>query len=174
MYFGEVSKWRSLIIPFAVGDGIDVGYGGFSLSLRSINIDLPNKYSHGSDPQHLKGDARNLFWFNNEVLDYVFSSHVLEDFGSEEKGLVLREWWRVIKPSGHLILLLPDEKRYRECCLKAGSGRNSNHKDPEFGLRKCLELVIELPGVMIIKKQELFTLPDREMDYNFLIVARKK
>lgn len=174
IYQGEVSKWRSLIIPYAVGNGIDVGYGGYSLSPSTINIDLPNKYSPGTDPQHLFGDARNLFWFNKEVLDYVFSSHVLEDFEPADKMIALSEWWRVIKPSGHLILLLPDEKRYRDYCVKCGSVRNSNHKDSEFGLKKCVGLVSSLPGSMIIKARELFTLPGGEPDYNFLIITRKK
>jgi predicted SAM-dependent methyltransferase len=172
---GEVSKWRSLILPFAIGNGIDIGYGGYALSPTTINMDLPGKYSHGTDPQHLTGDGRKLEWFRDNTLDYVFSSHVLEDFSTEEKKTVLAEWWRVVKaPMGYLILLLPDEKRYREYCASQLQGHNPRHKDMDFGLKKCLELVITLPSVVIVRKQELFTLPGGLPDYNFMIVAMKR
>lgn len=172
---GEVSKWRSLITPFTAGNGLDIGYGGYSIGPTAMNMDLPNRYSHGTDPQHLAGDCRKLEWFRDGVLDYVFSSHVLEDFSTKEKPEILSEWWRVIRsPVGYLILLLPDEKRYREYQAGQLQGHNPRHQDPDFGLKSCLALVQALPGAVIIKKQELFTLPGGDLDYNFLIVAMKR
>ena len=172
---GEVSKWRALITPFTDGNGLDIGYGGYSIGSTTINMDLPTRYSHGTDPQHLSGDCRALEWFRDGVLDYVFSSHVLEDFSAAEKPVILAEWWRIVKsPAGYLILLLPDEKKYREYQNSQLHGHNPRHQDPDFGLKSCLTLVQELPGAVIIKKQELFTLPGGKPDYNFLIVAMKR
>jgi len=45
-----------------------------------------------------------------EVLDFVYSSHLLEDFNDTEG--VLREWLRVLKLGRSFGLVLPDEQVY--------------------------------------------------------------
>lgn len=55
--------------------------------------------------------------------DAVFSSHLLEHF--HDPAAALKEWWRVIKPGGFLVLYLPDEDLYP----KVGEfGANPDHK----------------------------------------------
>ena len=39
--------------------------------------------------------AKDLYWFRDGVLDYVYSSHLLEDYVDTEA--VLREWLRVLR-----------------------------------------------------------------------------
>ena len=45
--------------------------------------------------------------FDNESFDVIFSSHVLEHFNREEHPKLLKEWLRVLKPSGEIRLILP-------------------------------------------------------------------
>lgn len=132
----ETSKARPRLSKFCQGNGIDLGYGGDPIVPTVITMDLPNPYTKlGDHPQNLAGDARNLFWFRNNVLDYVYSSHLLEDFSSKETAAVLREWLRVIKAGGVLVLYGPDEQAYRAYCKKIGEEPNKSHKIDNFGLR---------------------------------------
>ena len=108
----ETSKCRSRLAPFCVGDGLDIGYGGDPIVPHAICMDLPEKYAaYESHVQHLHGDATNLHWFRDGALDWVYSSHVLEDF--PDTSTVLNEWLRVLRVGGRLILFLPDEQLYR-------------------------------------------------------------
>lgn len=54
-------------------------------------------------------DVRSLP-FDNEEFDLVFSSHVLEHFDRNEYLDVLKEWIRVLKKDGTLVLILPNIK----------------------------------------------------------------
>ena len=87
----ETSKCRGRLAPFCKGDGLDVGYGGDPIVPHAICMDLPQKYAaYESHVQHLHGDATNLHWFRDGALDWVYSSHVLEDF--PDTSTVLNEW----------------------------------------------------------------------------------
>lgn len=128
---------------FGGKSGLDLGYGGDSISPYAINVDLPLPYTKvGEDPQHLAGDARHLTWFKDDCLDYVYSSHLLEDFPNTTE--ILKEWIRVIKPGGMLILVLPNEMRYRAHCQKFNEGRNMHHTIEEMSVDYMLPIIKEL------------------------------
>jgi predicted SAM-dependent methyltransferase len=56
-------------------------------------------------------------------MDFAYSSHTLEHI--EDYAAALKEWWRVVKQGGYLILYLPDEDEYP----KVGEdGANPDHK----------------------------------------------
>lgn len=76
------------------GHGIDVGYGG--------DLVIPN--CRGWDIEN--GDAHELAGIPDAVLDFVYSSHLLEHL--QDPARALRNWWRVLKPGGYLILYVPD------------------------------------------------------------------
>ena len=129
----ETSKCRSRLAPFCVGDGLDIGYGGDPIVPHAICMDLPKKYAaYESHVQHLHGDATNLHWFRDGALDWVYSSHVLEDF--PDTSTVLNEWLRVLRVGGRLILFLPDEQLYRAYCKSQGKPPNAHHVHEHFGL----------------------------------------
>ena len=44
--------------------------------------------------------------------DYVFSSYLLQYFEYKHLPQVLRDWMRVIKNNGNLVLYLPDDQQY--------------------------------------------------------------
>lgn len=170
---GETSGIRAVLVPDYIKPemmGVDLGYGGDPLLPTSIAMDMPEKYTNvGEGPQHLRGDARSLYWFRDGVLDYVYSSHLLEDFPPEETEAVMREWVRVLKPGGLLALYLPNEQRYRAWCEKHGVQRNLAHR--------CLEMSVEymLPLVERVDCTPIATHDDAEAGgYCFLVVGRKR
>lgn len=136
----ETSKVRERLVSYCNGDGIDIGYGGDPIVPYAITMDLTLKYANYLPfPQHLHGDATNLKWFRNNTLDFVYSSHVLEDFIDTEA--VLAEWLRVLKPGGNLILFLPEEGLYRKYCRENGKEPNAHHIHDLFGLKYMEQIV---------------------------------
>lgn len=117
----ETSRYRVTLGKFCTGSGIDIGFGGDPITPTAIRMDLPSPYTAvGRVPLQLGGDCRDLYWLRDGVLDYVYSSHVLEDFPETETLPILKEWSRVLRPGGRLVLLLPDQQRYLAYCLRTG------------------------------------------------------
>jgi predicted SAM-dependent methyltransferase len=165
MQQSETSRVREIVIPHIEGlYGVDLGYGGDSICPNSINIDLPTPYTIvGRDPKHLAGDCRNLHWFANGVLDYVYSSHLLEDF--DDLIGVMTEWLRVIKPGGLLILCLPDEQRYRAHCRANGTGRNMHHSHDTLNALIIISLIRD--RVSVVSSQDVGPI-------SFLLILKKE
>ncbi|MFN3925844.1 MAG: class I SAM-dependent methyltransferase [Pseudanabaenaceae cyanobacterium] len=56
-------------------------------------------------------DASDLSQFDDESVEVIYASHVLEHFHyglNYELALTLGEWFRVLKPGGQLMLSVPD------------------------------------------------------------------
>jgi ubiquinone/menaquinone biosynthesis C-methylase UbiE len=113
----------------------------------------------------LGGDATDLHWFRDGVLDYVYSSHLLEDFSDTEK--VLREWLRVLKAGGNLVIFCPDEQIYRAHCRETGQIYNENHKHADFSLQKVKAVLLRIGVVKIIHENTLVDI------YSWELVAQK-
>ncbi len=127
----ETSRCRERLAPYCKGYGLDIGPGGDPITNHAVRVDLESPYSSvGELPVQLGGDATDLKWFKDGVLDFVYSSHVLEDFVETE--LVLKEWLRVIKVGGLLVLYCPDEQVYRTHCRKTAQTYNTQHKLENF------------------------------------------
>jgi predicted SAM-dependent methyltransferase len=142
-YPSETSKCRASLEKFCRGCGLDLGPGGDPINTAAIRVDLADPYAHvGALAPQLVGDAARLHWFQEGVLDYVYSSHLLEDFLDTEA--VLNEWLRVLKPGGRLILFCPDEQAFRRHCEKTRQPYNENHKIVDFSLAKVKETLPRL------------------------------
>lgn len=168
----ETSLARDRLKKYCEGNGLDLGYGGDPIVPNAITIDLPRHYFTPSwlkspAPQNLRGNAQYLYWFTDCSLDYVYSSHLFEDFELDEMKPVLQEWLRVIKPEGYLILYLPDEQRYRKDCKYRKIHPNPNHKVENFGLEFFKTLLVNLDSIKIIHEN-----PNCEV-YSFEIVIQK-
>jgi len=139
----ETGRCRERLKHFCEGNGLDLGYGGDPIVPWAITVDLPQPYVQYEPhaPQHLKGDATRLSWFNDGVLDFVYSSHLLEDF--EDTAEVMKEWLRVLRYGGYLVLYLPDEQAFRAHCQKTGQEVNDHHKHVDFSLGFVLKLMTE-------------------------------
>ena len=85
-------------------NGVDVGCGTNPLHADIISIDQQ------PDPRYatcnIVWDCKDLNIFNNNTLDFIFSSHCLEDFDNIPE--VFLNWWSKLKANGLMILLLPD------------------------------------------------------------------
>ena len=165
----ETSVCRARLERFCGGEGLDLGCGGDLIVPQAIGVDLPSPYTRvGNLPIHLRGDARNLHWFADGCLDFVFASHLLEDFPAHETGLILREWSRVLRRNGHLVIYGPDEQVYRAHCEKTGQPQNGSHSVDDFGAAFVARLIESIPGLRIIHRTEHCDA------YGFELVARKE
>lgn len=175
----ETSRIRSIAMNFInppTDKGVDIGFGGDAITWNSINVDLPQRYANcGGDPQHISTDARDLSMIPDNDLDYIFSSHCLEDFPDTRP--VVEEWLRVLKPSGKLILYLPNQQWFEEWCMRTGQPSNPHHENPDMGL-EWFELLLEDIG----KTKTIFTIERHWvpswvdgviLDYSFFIVTEK-
>ena len=141
-YRSETSKCRGRLATYCTGCGVDLGFGGDPINEAAIRVDLPQPYAHtGSLPVQLPGDASRLPWFRDGVLDYVYSSHLLEDF--DDTKAVLSEWLRVLKPGGRLVLFCPDERVFREYCRRTGQPAHGH--EPDHGPRHRTHHPRQLP-----------------------------
>lgn len=163
----ETAKCRERLAPYCSGSGLDLGFGGDPIVPWAICFDLPKPYAQeGPHPQHLAGDARDLSMFADNSLDFVFSSHLLEDF--EDTDAVVREWARVLKPGGNLVIYCPDEQRYRKVCAETGQVYNEAHKNAYFCLDHVRRAISKLRDLYVVHSIDFID------DYSFEVVARKR
>ena len=131
---------------YFLGKGIDIGYGGDLVTPNCIGWDVED------------GDAHYLSTIPDAQFDFAYSSHLIEHL--ENPALALRNWWRVIKPGGYLILYLPERDLFeRKRTLPSDISLDHKHyflldrDDPPdmIGLIPLIER--ELPGAHIVYKR---------------------
>lgn len=103
----EVRKQSGFYKYFMTGTGLDIGYQG-SLGKEAEPV---LEGSIGVDFGYPGYDGVTLPFKDNEH-DYVFSSHCLEHIPNPIE--TIREWWRVIKIGGHLIITVPHQFLYEK------------------------------------------------------------
>ena len=100
------------------GNGVDIGCGTCRIDDMITSIDQQSNYSYAH--AQFVWDCRNLELFNDGVLDFIFSSHCLEDF--DDVRAVFVAWWKKLKVGGVMLLLLPDMEKC-DCQLCNGKSR---------------------------------------------------
>jgi predicted SAM-dependent methyltransferase len=168
---GEVDGCREWLSGWCTGCGLDIGHGGNLIVPWAIGLDRPEGYPHrahcGNFPTHLTHDASALP-FKDGMLDFVFSSHCLEDF--EDTTAILNEWLRVIRRGGYLVLFLPDQKRYDAHCKRNGALPNQDHKHKDFGMNFVAH---KLDGVNTTWEFSHIKDPVEYNPYSFELVIKK-
>jgi SAM-dependent methyltransferase len=91
-------------MKYCRGQGLDLGCGLSKIRSDAIGIDLNHPTAD------MNADARNLDCYPSGHFDYVFSSHLLEEIENTEA--TLREWLRILKPGGNLVLYQADRDLY--------------------------------------------------------------
>lgn len=169
----EAAKYLHLYRHYLTGCGIDIGSQGSPVIDTAIGIDLPeaefNYYNGGHPPRgpiQMRLDGLKKLPFDSNSLGFLFSSHLLED--SEYWGPVLIEWVRVIKPGGHLVILIPDKKLWAEA-MRRGQLGNPAHKHE--GTVGELSTYAEKLGVEVLHDQLTDQFPG---DYTIMAVFRKR
>lgn len=148
-------RGENFIKKYLSGKVIDIGAGN----------DLVCSWAEGFDQED--GDANHITKFREiNSYDAVHSSHCLEHMYEPEKALL--EWWKLIKPGGYLVLVVPDEDLYEQGFWP--SRFNSDHK-ATFTLKKekswspvsynVFDLVSALPNSEIVSVET----HDRYYDY---------
>ena len=107
------------------------------------------------------GNAQHLAGVGDESLDFVHSSHCLEHLADPHEGLA--NWFRVLRPSGHMIVIVPDEDLYEQGVFPSTFNRDHKwtftiHKPQSWSDRSInvLELLVALgPTAQILKVQLL-------------------
>ena len=124
----ESGKIRWELVKWTRGRGLDVGCGPNKAFPHMIGVDNGadiQLFGHQFKPDVWIDDAADLRLFGTESMDFVYSSHVLEHIPFDKVVKCLKEWLRVIKINGYLVMYLPDETLYP----KAGEpGANPDHK----------------------------------------------
>jgi predicted SAM-dependent methyltransferase len=144
----ETATARSVLAPYCTGVGLDIGFGGTAVSPTAICFDMEAMYcpSLEGHRQHLRGDARHLPFICDGAFDYIYSSHLLEDFTYEQLIGVMLEWRRILAPSGVLVINCPDQQRFLDHCQRTGQSINANHKESDFSLRHFVDRCLVLSG----------------------------
>ncbi len=94
---------------YFVGEGLDIGGKPDPLCLySSLFCQMESVRTWDWED----GDAQFLASLDNESFDFVHSSHCLEHMVDPFEALT--NWFRVLKPSGHLIVTIPDEDMYEQ------------------------------------------------------------
>lgn len=171
---GETPKYRHLTAPYCMGCGVDIASQGLPVVPWAISFDLPepdfSTYSGGLPPKgpiHLRGYADKLP-FESDSLDFVYSSHLLEDFTKEDRPNIVKEWARVVKPGGYIIILVPEVNAWNYSVNVLGQCPNCSHKgEPELG--EMTEIGDKL-GLTLIIEAMTNCYPH---DYTILAVFRK-
>lgn len=144
----EASKSKKLLsdldLDLLKGEGIDIGCGPDPIMPNATPFDL------------IHGDANEISKYIQREYDFVFSSHSLEHM--HDPVLAIQEWWKLVKPEGHLIFIVPDEDLYEQGYFP--SLFNEDHKST-FTISKhqswsprsynILDLVKYLSNSMLIK-----------------------
>lgn len=89
---------------YCQGKGIDIGVG--RLNCGAIDPVTPDAFPWDID----NGDATYLTGIQDADFDWVYSSHCLEHLSNPV--LALMNWWRILRPGGHLILYVPHRDLY--------------------------------------------------------------
>jgi len=112
----ETSKlkklWSKEELAFFQGKGIDIGCGDDPIFENVYKFDLE------------QGDANEISKYVQDKFDFVYSSHCLEHMHDPMHSM--REWWKLVKPGGYLIVIVPDEDLYEQGIFPSIS--NPDHK----------------------------------------------
>jgi SAM-dependent methyltransferase len=168
----ETERYRVLTTKYCSGVGVDIASAGDPVVPWAINFELPEAefayYNDGHKPLgpiQLSGTAEKLP-FNNDSMDFVYSSHLLEDF--LDWWPILTEWVRVLKHGGKLIVLVPDKILWNEQ-LARGQTPNCFHKHESYAGE--LSTYADKLGLEVIEDRLTNLFPT---DYSILFVARRK
>ena len=94
---------------YFAGDGIDIGGKPDPLALYASSF---SRIKSVRTWDREDGDAQILAGVSDESFDFVHSSHCLEHLADPAEAL--RNWVRVVKPGGFLVISVPDEDLYEQ------------------------------------------------------------
>lgn len=174
----ETAKYRHLTVKYCYGERgtpltvLDVASQGDPVVPWAWQLDLPRaeflQYSGGTKPVNqyqLAGYADKLP-LEDDSLDVLYSSHFIEDV--VDWVPVLREWTRVLKHGGTLIICLPDKHRWNYAVQHLKQPPNCAHRHESFPGE--LSGYAKMFGWDVVEDRLTECHPN---DYNIIFVAKK-
>lgn len=137
----EAQEIQHVADKYCVGTGLDIGCGERKIVKEATGIDFVNQYGikgHPFTQADFHGGWEDYFDIKKPSdLDYIFSSHLIEDFDNAYD--ILDRWVEPIKLGGHIILYLPIEHRFKAHCQETGQLYNPHHKQHWTGYQDFLQ-----------------------------------
>ena len=162
----ETGKIRWELPQYTRGRGLDLGCGPDKAFPHFIGVD--NYTATAQFGIEMKPDVvcniTKLDIFGSASMDFVYSSHCLEHV--DDYVSTLKEWWRVIKPSGHLILYLPHKEFYPNI---GQPGANPDHKS-DFMPQDIVDTMKDLGAWDLVRNEDR----SEGVEYSFFQVYRKR
>ena len=166
IYFPDPSNqyWNQelhKVLPYLqTGLWADVGCGGHTVFPHMLTVD----WFHPDAQYKAPADALP---FEAESLDGVYGSHILEHL--ENPLGTIREWLRVVKPLGYVVVVHPDR---RGTPARGSEHFDSQHKG-EYTAEELYELVTCLEGVSVVNRDfEALTIQP-PFPWSFKLILRK-
>jgi predicted SAM-dependent methyltransferase len=164
---GESAKVKLDLVPYMHGVVLDLGCGPEKIfkapNIIGIDDDRDAKLFGIKSNPDIRADCSHRLPFVDEYADTIFSSHLLEHIADYQSAL--RDWWRVLKKDGHLILYLPDEDTYPTIGMP---GSNVDHRW-DVNYAKVVEAMMHVGSWDLIE----FEKRDQGNEYSLLFIFRK-
>jgi SAM-dependent methyltransferase len=132
----ETPRYRHLVLPYLNGCGVDIGTGGYNPVVPwaiAVEQDAAAFAYYTSNrvptaPIHLRCGALDLP-FKDGALDFCYASNLIEDFA--DWMMPIREWTRVVKIGGYIVMLYPDKVLWAEE-IRRGRTPNCQHRHESY------------------------------------------
>lgn len=155
------------LVPYTRGRGLDLGCGsnkGFPHFIGVDNYKDTQLFGLQMKPDVVVDTCERLPMFGSAAFDFVFSSHLLEHI--EDYKSALKEWWRLIKPNGYMVLYLPHKDFYPNVGKK---GANPDHKH-DFLPKDISDAMCSIGGWDLIRSDDR----NEGSEYSFFQVYKKR
>jgi len=154
------------LVPYTRGRGLDLGCGPNKAFPHMLGVDdlTDTSLFRIHIQPNIVASCERLDMFGSASMDFVYSSHLLEHIEDHESAL--KEWWRLVKPGGHLVLYLPHRDLYPRIGTK---GANPDHKH-DFAPEDIVTVMKGLGGWDLLRNEDR----NGGQEYSFFQVFKKR
>jgi predicted SAM-dependent methyltransferase len=164
----EAQQIQEIANKYCVGKGLDVGCGERKIVSNAIGVDFITQYDikdHPKTQADFHGGWQQYFDTQKpENLDFIFSSHLIEDFDNAYE--ILDRWIEAMKPGGYITLYLPVEQKFKQHCYDTGQHYNPHHKQDWKGYEDFMSQLTN-------NKVSLVEGTDVSGTYSFYVVLKR-